>query len=817
MKMSKMDMINEGMEDWMEIQEIRAIVKDAAREHREIGSTNPAIIKEAKRRAKAIGLSYWPALVREWNSQSVDVKAYVRADEIVSTKNGSSYGKAMPDGTYSKGGWDSHNRYGISPSFVATAWFAAGCKLGDKFDIQIRTHVVAKKYMSIRQTADYCRGRMWLKHRNMEWLFSTKATVAIGRLSPEFRVLATQDLYRKESVYRIADLRWDVVKGGQEFLARFVGMDRLYARAILGLGFGTDKDSESCDQVPTGIGNASALIGIGIEDKRETLGALRVFMCEHGFEIEHSESYATMVSRLVYASRGKYMYHPTVYEFLGNSTYRNRQGLANTLTTSSSEWMHINDQRGLYCEIFNAVVNSPGADIDHLMACANGLSMIGDSRNGLSMEDMTIGATALFVEAYRLDPQLVHGFKAHASDASGAYSTQVSIETCAPVIEAIALYREGKIRKALTHECMPKFVIINKDFGFNLSSSDQTLFGSVNAKAINAVAKAHGWEMLRRYATDAISLTNALGMEAVGVIACMVDDSLVPPIDPHEETVHSFVNLYMPNFVANPLSQQWNQFFKKNHRLLRYAGHITAETAIPVSVEAFVKEMSRHKYRRGSEASLELVDLAVRLEMSNSTFERYLDYIKRTPTKTHEMLPFVRIDGAEHEKMGSEYVLEKMHFDDISQLSIGEETSCCQHLGGAGAASAKHSYEEPSSATYVLRKNGNVVAEAWVWRNDEDGVVIDSIEGRSSVSKEVAAHAFYQMAVALIGKLCIKKVFISTTSYGLTRDVKRVIPHKDKMHQTQMIESCGYMDGRNHHLWVSAKMLKAENCDCSEE
>ena len=146
--------------------------------------------------------------------------------------------------------------------------------------------------------------------------------------------------------------------------------------------------------------------------------------------------------------------------------------------------------------------------------------------------------------------------------------------------------------------------------------------------------------------------------------------------------------------------------------MLRYAGHVTEDMAAPVSVEAFARDMAKHKYRRGSEASVELLELATRLEMSNKSFEMYLNYIKRTPTKTSEMLPFVRIDGSEYAEIGSEYVLEKMHFDDISQLSIGEETACCQHLGGVGAPSAMHSYEEPSSATYVLRKNGNAVAEA---------------------------------------------------------------------------------------------------------
>lgn len=811
MNMSKMDMINEGMEDWMEIQKIRAMVKSTALEHRQAGSTNPAVIKEARRRAKAVGLSYWPALVMDWNRKHVDIKAYIRADEIVSAKSGSRYGQMMPDGTRSNGGWDSYNRYGVSADFVASAWFAAGCKLGDKFDIQIRTGVVGKKYMSTRQTADYCRGLKWLRCRNMQHNFSVKATVAIGRLSPEFRVLATQDLCLSRHQHRIADLRWDVVKGGQEFLAKFTGKDRVYARAILGLGFGIIRDGDICDTEPTGIGNASALIGIPCPV--ETLCALVDFMRKHCGYIDYDANLAIMVGHLIRASRGKAMYHHTVCEFIGNESYA-IQNLANKLMSLVSSSCYVNNCRDWYCGSFIAIMNLPGADIDHLLSCVNALAMVVDQPNGLNMCRMPADITALLADAYILDPQLVHGLSNVCTEASGRF---VEMSDCAPIIEAMTLYREGKTRKALTHSCMPKFAIINKDFGFNLSFSDQALFDGVNAKAINAIAKAYGWDIVRRHATDTISFTNALGIEAIGVIADELDSSLVAPLDPHVETIHSFVNMYMPNFVANPLSQQWNQFFKKHRSALRYAGHVTSETVMPVSIEAFIKDMARHKYRRGAEASIELLELATRLEMSNKAFERYLDYIKRTPTKMAEMLPFVRVDGSHFAEMGSEYVLEKMHFDDISQLSIGEETACCQHLGGAGAASAKHSYEEPSSATYVLRKNGNVVAEAWVWRNTEDGVVIDSIEGRSSVPVPVAACAFYQMAIALIGKLCIQKVFISRTSYGLTKAVRKVLPHEEELHGTGMIVPCGYMDGKFHHLWVSAEMLNAKQSSISKE
>lgn len=795
MKMSKQEMLREGMEDWMEIQSIRAKMHNAEDWH---SATSPFAIKKAKFRARNIGLSYWPALVGDWHSQEIDIKAYLRADEIVSARAGARYGQVMPNGARSNGGWDSYGKHGISPRLVRDAWFAAGCNLGDKFDIQIRTGVVGKKYMSVRQTADYCRGFRWLKHRNMHWRFSTKAIVVIGRLSPEFRALAIQNLPDNQNKIRIVDLNWNIVKAGQEFLARFDDQrDRLCARAMLALTV-IDKEYEFYTEAVGGMKLAAKILGYS--EQLDALEEIRSFMKRAELMKFPYSSWTELMFNAILVTRRHIMYHPSVVELVSNSNCITKEDIA-AFVMRHYGLDNVNNCRGLLELIIDLLRQDPMVELDCLRDYARAMALMVDApAYGVVPRSSSIGVSKLFVDAYRLEPQMVHGF---ASCMCGMY---VHMDTAQPMLEAMALYREGKMRKALTHSCMPRFVIINRDFGFNLNASHEDQYEAINAKAINAVIKEFGQEVAVRYSADTIRLTNALGLEAVAVMQAQRSEEFLFTAD--IDLVHGIVNSYMPNVVLKPLPQQWNQFFRKHLAMLRYAGHVTPETPIPVSVEAFAREMAKHKYRRGLEASVELLELAVRLEMSNNAFERYLDYIKRTPTKTAEMLPFVRVDGSHFAEMGSEYVLEKMHFDDISQLSIGEETACCQHLGGAGAASAKHSYEKASSATYVLRKNGNVVAEAWVWRNDEDGVVIDSIEGRRSVPVPVAACAFYQMAIQMIGKLCIKKVFISTTGYGLTDEVRDHLPPKSKVHNTDMIEPCSYMDGRSHRLWVSAKMLQ---------
>ena len=106
MKMSKQEMLREGMEDWMEIQSIRAKMAQAPSDEWN-SLTKPWVIKQAKFRARNIGLSYWPALVGDWHRQEIDIKAYLRADEIVSARAGERYGQFIPNGARANGGWDS--------------------------------------------------------------------------------------------------------------------------------------------------------------------------------------------------------------------------------------------------------------------------------------------------------------------------------------------------------------------------------------------------------------------------------------------------------------------------------------------------------------------------------------------------------------------------------------------------------------------------------------------------------------------------------------------------------------------------------------
>ena len=146
------------------------------------------------------------------------------------------------------------------------------------------------------------------------------------------------------------------------------------------------------------------------------------------------------------------------------------------------------------------------------------------------------------------------------------------------------------------------------------------------------------------------------------------------------------------------------------------------------SKEQFLQYVRTQRYANVPEGFEHLVDLCARHELSNSDFQRFISEVKGLTNKTSEMLPFIRIDGSTIEGVGHNYTLEKLDADDPAVLLIGLDTSCCQHISGAGRSCAVHSYEQADSAVYVVRKNGVIVAQSWVWRNQDNGVVFDSIE-----------------------------------------------------------------------------------------
>ena len=108
---------------------------------------------------------------------------------------------------------------------------------------------------------------------------------------------------------------------------------------------------------------------------------------------------------------------------------------------------------------------------------------------------------------------------------------------------------------------------------------------------------------------------------------------------------------------------------------------------------------------------------------------------------------------------------------DPRNLTIGDLTGCCQRVGGAGEYVCLEGWTDPYSVNVVFGNRSEDVfhAHAWAWQTSDGDIVLDSIEGRSFVDHIVVSKLVLELATQMKEK-CVK-VFLSNTSYGLTRDV----------------------------------------------
>jgi len=148
----------------------------------------------ARRTADAIGLAYWPALIRDGHQASIDPRAYLHAERILAPRHGL-YGQG------SHGGWDSQGHHGLSRGDVAKMWYAAGCRPSPKFAIQVATRTIARKSESAAFVRNLARGQRWVVSWGVYGL-SRKAEAVLGRLSPELRHAAVRGIEGRWQGYR---------------------------------------------------------------------------------------------------------------------------------------------------------------------------------------------------------------------------------------------------------------------------------------------------------------------------------------------------------------------------------------------------------------------------------------------------------------------------------------------------------------------------------------------------------------------------------------------------------------------------------------
>ena len=80
------------------------------------------------------------------------------------------------------------------------------------------------------------------------------------------------------------------------------------------------------------------------------------------------------------------------------------------------------------------------------------------------------------------------------------------------------------------------------------------------------------------------------------------------------------------------------------------------------------------------------------------------------------------------ENKTDKYIYEMLRLDDPLAMAIGTLSNCCQEIGNVAEVCMEHSMVDKNGRVFVVRdKEGNIVAQSWVWRN-KNVLCFDNIE-----------------------------------------------------------------------------------------
>ena len=115
-----------------------------------------------------------------------------------------------------------------------------------------------------------------------------------------------------------------------------------------------------------------------------------------------------------------------------------------------------------------------------------------------------------------------------------------------------------------------------------------------------------------------------------------------------------------------------------------------------------------------------------------------------------------------------DYSLQQLDAYDKLQPLAGRLVNCCQHLHGAAASCARSAWLEGDAAIWAVWRDGQMVAQAFVWRSDDGSdVVLDSVECLGGHGYAVAP-LFAAAAKSAVGRLGVRRVLVGTSAFGAT-------------------------------------------------
>ena len=137
---------------------------------------------------------------------------------------------------------------------------------------------------------------------------------------------------------------------------------------------------------------------------------------------------------------------------------------------------------------------------------------------------------------------------------------------------------------------------------------------------------------------------------------------------------------------------------------------------------------------------------------SNSNVNETLLLHDQMLTRVNSTIP--RITGTK-----DEYSYEILRLDDMEALAIGNKTDCCFTVLGNGYSCLKHSLTSKNGRVLVVKKDNEILAHGWVWRNG-NLLCLDNIV-YLQVADELIKTSYQSEGI----ESCIKNVTIGFTNF----------------------------------------------------
>lgn len=143
----------------------------------------------------------------------------------------------------------------------------------------------------------------------------------------------------------------------------------------------------------------------------------------------------------------------------------------------------------------------------------------------------------------------------------------------------------------------------------------------------------------------------------------------------------------------------------------------------------------------------------------------------------------------------SHYDVRIMEGNEEKQVALGDLTHCCMHVGGVGESCLVAGIKEPKSGFLIWEKEGKTKAQAWIWIDENGGLVLDNIETANFVNDELVLRSLAAWAVE---HKEYKNIQIGLGHSDTSLFRYKTVDQNEKLKMA--FEYDGYTDA-NHRVW----------------